>query len=248
MVRLIETHGYQVFPTVLTGTEVERSTTALDEVFRSESDIAAQRGWVTDAHRVSFVLPAKHPWFLSLVANPALTAIAGSVLGDDCVIAAFNGLSMTPGGTAQRLHRDHPHPTPPHTMYVHLVVALDEFTAENGATRVVPGSHLGLSQVDPDGFDLADKEAEAVPVPVPAGGVVAYDGALLHAGSANTTDRPRRALHLFFGRPWLRPHWDFSASLPHHVSSGLTTEQRRRLGFDTRPARFDTGERTVVDG
>lgn len=240
----VRADGYCVVPDVLSPDEVAGAIDALDEVFRSEDDIAADRRWLTDVYRVAYALPAKHPVFLELCHHPGLVGLAREVLGPDCVVAGFNGLSTVPGGRAQDLHADHPVPTPGTPLYLHLVCALDPFTVANGATRVVPGSHL--APVAPDRRDALEREA--IPLAAPAGAAVAFDAALWHAASANATAAPRRALHVFFGRRWVQPHWDFPATLDPEVAAGLSDEQRDLLGFTARPRRFDRAGRRVVRG
>ncbi|MEZ5181619.1 MAG: phytanoyl-CoA dioxygenase family protein [Acidimicrobiales bacterium] len=221
--------------------EVAEARTALDEVLASEADIAGERGWRTDAHLVAYALPAKHPALLRLCLHPGAAALARAVLGDDAVLAGANGLDLPPGSTGQALHRDHPHPTPGVTLYLHVVVALDDFRAENGATLVVPASHRApLADRAP-----AELTGRAVPVAVPAGGGVAFDGALVHAAGPNRTEERRRALHLFFARPWVQPHWDLPATIGA-AASALGDEQRRLLGFGPGPRRWDPVARRVV--
>ena len=125
-------------------------------------------------------------------------------------------------------------------LQLHTVCVLDAFTEDNGATRVVPGSHR-WQEVTPDD----ELERRAVTVVAEAGSVVGYDAALWHASSANRTTAPRHALHVYYTRPWVVPHWDFATSLPDEVAASLTAEQRRVLGFEVRPRRYDTGRNRV---
>ncbi|MCB0958887.1 MAG: phytanoyl-CoA dioxygenase family protein [Acidimicrobiales bacterium] len=233
--------GHIAVADLLAPSEVAEARAALDAVFTSEADIAVERGWRTDAHLVAYALPAKHPALLRLCLHPGAVALAREVLGDDAVLAGANGLDLPPGSTGQALHRDHPHPTPGITLYLHVVVALDDFRAENGATLVVPASHRPpLAERVP--AELADR---AVPVVVPPGAAVAFDGALVHAAGPNRTDERRRALHLFFARPWVQPHWDLPATIGD-AASALGDEQRRLLGFGPGPRRWDPQARRVV--
>lgn len=234
--------GVVVVPAVLSAAEVSRARRALDAVLDAEADIAVERGWRTDAHVVAYALPAKAPALLDLVLHPGAVALARAVLGDDAVLAGANGLDLPPGSVGQGLHRDHPHPTPGTTLYLHVVIALDDFRPDTGATLVVPESHRGpLARQAPG--DLGDL---ARPVAVAAGGAVAFDGALVHAAGANRTDERRRALHLFFARPWVQPHWDVPAMFDGGAAAGLDDEQRRLLGFGPGPRRWDATERRVV--
>ncbi|MCB0979540.1 MAG: phytanoyl-CoA dioxygenase family protein [Acidimicrobiaceae bacterium] len=225
--------GYTVVEGVLDAAAIARCTDALDDVFATEADIADVRQWNTADYRVAYMLPAKHPVFLDQCRPGPLVELAASVLGDDCVFAGFNGITMNPGGAGQPLHRDHPQPTPGVPLYLHAVIALDRFTVANGATRVVPGSHLGSAVEEPA------TEACAVHVELAAGAAVVFDAAGLHAGSANATRAPRRALHVLFARRWVQPHWDFPGSLREADIATLDDDRRRLLGFGNVPARYD---------
>lgn len=234
--------GYVVVEQALDHDRVAAAIAALDAVFASEADIAPDRSWLTDAYRVAYALPTKDPVFLDLCTHPPLLAVAQSVLGDDCIVAGCNGLDLVPGGTAQPLHRDHPDPTPGTTVYLHLVCALDPFTPERGATRVVGQSHLepGASA------DPSELEGSSTVISIAPGDVLAFDGALVHAAGANTTEEHRRALHLFYARRWAQPHWDFPASFSDAEAQALSADQRARFGFEHRPKRFDLQARRVV--
>ena len=234
--------GFAVLDDVLDDGQVAAATVALDEVFASEADIASERGWLTTAYRVAYALPVKHPLFVDLCTDASVLALPRAVLGEDCVIAGCNGLDVVAGGTAQALHRDHADPTPGTTAYLHLVCALDPFTPERGATRVVPGSH----REDGVAADPAAFETTATAVTVPPGGAVAFDATLLHAAGANMTGEPRRALHLFFARAWARPHWDFPGTFTDEEAAALSEDQRARFGFGPGPRRFDRAARRVV--
>jgi ectoine hydroxylase-related dioxygenase (phytanoyl-CoA dioxygenase family) len=232
--------GYAVVPDVFTPAEVETLRNALDEVFEREASIATDRGWLTHAYRVSYMLPAKSRPLLEVAWHPRLLSLARAVLGDDCVLAACNGLTPTPGGQAQRLHQDHPGHGTPLTLQLHTVCVLDPFREDNGATRVVPRSHTR-----PDVSRRERLEDAAISVVADVGSVIGFDAALWHGSGANRTSSPRRALHAYYTRPWVVPHWDFPASLPDELSASLTAEQRRLLGYDTRPRRYDVARNRV---
>jgi len=214
---------------------VRAAAEALEQVFAAEADVAAERAWATDRYRVSYALPLKHPLFLDLVVDGRITALARRVLGEDCVLAACNGFDVPPGSPGQPLHRDHPDDTVGRVTHLQIVCALDPFTEASGATRLVPASQ---------GAEPGDRPAQ--PVLLPAGGVLAYDGALLHGASPNRSGGHRRALHLFWCRARSQPHWDFPASIPDEVAAGLSDEQRAVLGYDGRPRRFDLVNRRVL--
>ncbi len=240
IVDAVRTDGWTVVAGVLDPGNVDEARNRLDALFTAEDDIAAERGWLTDRYRTSYALVAKDPFFIDVATDRRVSAIARSVLGEDVVLAAANGIDLVAYGNAQALHRDHPDPVDSDPVYVHVVVALDDFTAANGATRIVSGSHRG-----------AWRSGDPLPGPVRhaevgAGGAVVFDGCVVHGAGANRTDSPRRGLHLFYARWWAQPHWDLPASIPEQIAEGLDVEQRRVLGYERRPRRYDPVARRVV--
>src|SRR5262245_30755614 len=131
--------------------------------------------------------------------------LSEAVLGPSCARVRLNlahVLDRGPGSDDQLIHRDHDiwvHLPRPHDEYqLSSVIALVDFTAENGATRVIPGSH----EWDPGREPTPD---ELVPAEMPAGSAVIYLGSMLHCGGANVTDGVRRrGMHLSYCVGWLR--------------------------------------------
>ncbi len=244
LIGAIDRDGCTVVEGLLGADQVAAAAVALDEVFAAEADIAPARGWLTDTYRVAYALPVKHPVLLDVCTSPVVASVARAVLGEGCLLAGANGMDLVPGGPAQALHRDHPEPVPGTTVYLHVVMALDAFTADNGATRVVPGTHrpLPVGGTEPE---PAEREGEAAALAVGAGGAVVLDGCLVHAAGANRSSAPRRALHLFFARWWAKPHWDLPSSFRSEQAEALSVEQRRLLGFGQRARRFDLDRRQI---
>ena len=233
--------GYAVVPAVLDPGELAATRAALEEVFAREAGFAEARGWKNRSWRVAYMLPQKHALFRALALNPRVLALMRAVLGEDCIINSFNGLTMVAGGEPQRLHRDS-NALPGHVLYINALHALDDFTVANGCTRLIPGSqNRRVAKRKHDiHYDPSDPlEAEAIHVEAPAGSMIAYDGGLWHAGSRNTTDLPRRALHLFYCRPWVRPQWDFARSLSPEVIATMTPAERAIFGLHLRQGWYD---------
>lgn len=232
----LRARGYTIIEGVLDDAQLEAAKAALDEVFEREKEIGPSRGWHNAIYKVAYMLPQKHPLFRALPLNPRVLPLMQKLLGQDCVLGSLNGLSMTPGGEAQKLHLDQPDTMPGTVLYINALHTLDAFTRENGCTRVVPFSQdRAWREVRNPG----DHEGEAVYLEAPAGSLIAFNGGLWHAGSRNTTDRPRRALHAYFHRSWVAPQWDYPRSLSPDVAASLTPEQRRLFGFGSRPQWYD---------
>jgi len=232
----LRTRGYTIVEGVLSSAQVAEAATALDELFEREKDLGPQRGWHNDVYKVCYMLPQKHALFRHFCLNPILLTLMRILLGERCILASLNGLSMTPGGQTQKLHIDQNETVPGAVLYVNALHTLDEFTKENGCTRVIPFSQdrQYSSKLDMDPY-----EAEAVYLEAPAGSLIAYNGGLWHAGSRNKTDKPRRAIHPFFSRSWVRSQWDYPKSISPDVAATMSEEEKRLFGFYAQPGWYD---------
>ena len=135
-------------------------------------------------------------------------------------------IELHPGQQAQALHYEQGiYPLPrDRDIMITALWALDDFTAGNGATRIVPGSHLR-----PAGKPDA---AEAVPAEMPAGSVLLFSGRLYHGAGANTTARPRLGVVIDYLQPWLRPSEAHTLSASHAQVRQLPQRLQELLGFN----------------
>ena len=166
-----------------------------DEAFRGRNDF---EGFLSN--RV-YALLAKAPAIATLVEHPWVLAMLDQLLLPNFLLSANLAINLLPGETAQQFHIDDDfyrvgRPRPP--ISVSAIWAIDEFTAENGSTEVIPGSHLWGDEVP--GVDHPD----VVPVVMPAGSVVVFAGTLWHRGGANRSDRARLAITPQYCEPWAR--------------------------------------------
>jgi ectoine hydroxylase-related dioxygenase (phytanoyl-CoA dioxygenase family) len=137
-------------------------------------------------------------------------------------------MHLEPGETAQVLHRDafyYPFRSPGPVTVQNSIWAVSDFTAENGATRIVPGSHLWEEARQP-------RAAEIVPAAMPAGSVLIYLNGLIHGGGANETDRPRTGIGLNLSLGWLRQQENQYLTLPPAIAKSLPEQLQRLIGYD----------------
>ena len=139
--------------------------------------------------------------FDRLYTHPKLLAATRHVLGSKICLSSLNYRSARPGGGWQRLHVDwHEGLGEDEFQVCNSIWLLDDFSAANGATRVVPGSHLWGCIPEDELSDLAISHPEQVLVEGPAGTVYVFNAHVWHGGTANTTQSPRRAIHSYFCR------------------------------------------------
>jgi ectoine hydroxylase-related dioxygenase (phytanoyl-CoA dioxygenase family) len=133
-------------------------------------------------------LLAHGPLWQELAVDPAVLPVVEGVLDDGCLMSSLSSIRIQPDEVAQPIHADDqviplgkPHaPTVCNTMW-----ALTDFTEANGATRIIPGSHL--RDHDPDYGSPYD----SIPAEMPKGSVLVWHGSLWHGGGANATGEDR---------------------------------------------------------
>lgn len=170
--------------------------------------------------------------FLDLVERAETTALVGKQLGKHFLLSSINGhIYVGVTNEIETLHRDQGQvPVAVQLPVVcNLLWALDDFVPDAGSTLVVPGSHRWASahQIRPPDANLA------VPVTVPAGGVLALDGRLWHAGGINSNGSTRRSIATFFCAPWIRRQENAGVSCFQEVIDEASPELRERLGMRT---------------
>ena len=104
----------------------------------------------------------------------------------------------------------------------------DDFTEENGATRIVPGSHRRTTA------DYDPGQA-TIPLTMPAGSVVIYTGTVLHGGGANRTARPRLGVILEYCAGWIRAQENHVIGVPRDVVITLPARLQELLGYNVYP-------------
>jgi ectoine hydroxylase-related dioxygenase (phytanoyl-CoA dioxygenase family) len=168
---------------------------------------SVQKFWGSNTKRFTR-LAHRSAAFVEILTDPYYLAVADAVLLPHCNDYWMNTGQMMiigPGEKAQWIHRDAdnwPSMCTPHgfEVTVSCLFAISDFTAEVGATRVVPGSHLW------DDYSRVPRPDEICQAVMPAGSGMIYTGRVLHSGGANvTTDQWRYGLHLSYVLGWLTP-------------------------------------------
>jgi hypothetical protein len=135
--------------------------------------------------------------------NERVRDAAASLLGEGFETTRAHFRSPLPGNGAQALHADYPTtPGDHHWLVATAIVAGDEFTPENGATRVVPGSHL-VPRIDVPKEHDTPHARERIVTMAP-GSVLFFNGHLWHSGTRNRSQARRDALQISFVRPGAR--------------------------------------------
>ena len=175
------------------------------------------------AKRVYAVI-AKAPAFSEVLQHPALLSVTDAVLGPHCDryrVQLTTALETWPGGELQPLHRDEsvygeyleygPHAR---EYLLSFMLAATDFSADNGATRLVLGSHRWPRRREP-------KREEEVRAVMPRGSAVVYLGSLLHGMGINSSDQPRTGIASGYSLGWLRQEENQYLACPPEIAGGL---------------------------
>jgi ectoine hydroxylase-related dioxygenase (phytanoyl-CoA dioxygenase family) len=196
----------------------------------------------TRTRHITAVASKSRTFVADVLLHPALLGLCDAILGPSCARYQLNlahVLDRGPGAEQQYIHRDElvwvhvprPHPE----LQLASVVALVDFTAENGATRVVPGSHRWdwNRMPQPEEFAVAE---------MPAGSAVIYLGSTLHGGGPNTTaDQWRRGMHLSYVLGWLRTEENHYLATPPEIARTLPRQAQELLGYAAHDALHQGG-------
>jgi ectoine hydroxylase-related dioxygenase (phytanoyl-CoA dioxygenase family) len=163
--------------------------------------------------------------FEPLLTQPAIHRYVSDALGDVYQFGMLLLSAVDPGQGAQMRHFDAgAYPLPrDREVEINTIWALDDFTADNGATMIAPGSHAWPKERRPS----AD---EMVPVVMPAGSVLVYSGRLWHHAGENRSEATRRALICEHVVPWLRPGDNHILATGVDRLAKLSPELRRLAG------------------
>lgn len=182
-------------------------------------------------------LMAKYdPFFLGMLAIPEMLAVVDATVSDTAILHLQNGfiLPSFPEGKApsvfqNRYHMDFPRVLNGTFMSVNMLFAVDEFTAANGGTLVVPGTH---QKQTPPPLDYL--RARTVAAECPAGSMLVFDSTLWHAAGANVSGRDRLGVNHQFTRSYVKQQIDYVRALGEEVIMSLPPRSQQLLGWYTR--------------
>lgn len=208
-------HGICLVKNALPPMQLIDARTALYRAARQDSERGSrQTGFALDNgggnQRVWNVL-SRDPVFVNLVEHPAALRLVKKTIGWPALLGNLSANITLPGSESGMVHADQifvPEPWPQRPQGINVSWLLDDFTTSNGATEVVPMSHLQNRS------PRSDETPQSVPIIAPAGTMVAFDSRVWHrTGPNRTTDHNRAALFAWYSRPIYRTQENWFLSL-----------------------------------
>lgn len=227
LTRDLDELGYAVVENALDAATLDALRDRLENQMKGEEKKGVTFSDIGSNRRI-FNLVNKGRIFENLILHPAGLAAARHLLGEDFILSSITANVVQSPGEAQYHHRDQLDDFRS-VVVVQMMWTLDDFTKENGATRVIRGSHRWGPDIS--AFSQDQLEALAVPVEAPAGSVIIFGGMMVHSAGANQTDRPRRGILTYFSKPYYRQSENYALSLSPEVYERASPELLDLLGF-----------------
>lgn len=160
--------------------------------------------------------------------HESVLPVVEGVLDEGCLVSSLSSISIDPGETAQPIHADDqliPLDKPHRAIICNTMWALTDFTEENGATRIIPGSHRS------DHSPAYGKAYESIPAEMPKGSVLVWHGSLWHGGGANRSRARRVGIAMNYCAGFIRQQENQQLGIPREVASRFSPRLRELVGY-----------------
>lgn len=224
--------GFCVIEGVLAGEELAAFRDALYAAARFEREAEWDRGYSYDAGATTnqriWNLISRNPIFCRLAEHRQALEVLTATIGWPAMLSSSAANMVNQHGEEEVLHVDQTYmPLPWAGAHgVNIAWAIDDFTADNGATRVLPGSHLWNRPAGPD-HDPADFR----PIEAPAGAMIAIDGRCWHRAGRNQTEKTRAGIFNWYTLPIYLPQENWFLSLDPAIRQFGSETLLTLLGF-----------------
>ena len=229
--RQLDERGYLVLPDLMGRELLDEVRERVEQLFAEEGDRAGGEFKQEPYARRLANLVNKGEVFERVILTPRVLECMQHVLGPMLKLSSLNVRSAEPmGDCAQPWHADSAAIADDRGYWVcNSVWMLDDFTPDNGATRMVPGSHKWRRVPPPDLYDPLPGEELVLGK---AGAVVIMNAHMWHGATANRTNAPRRAMHVYYTR-WDKPQQQYQKRLlSEAVQRRLSPAARQVLALD----------------
>lgn len=225
----IATEGYAILEDVIDLDLVDRLIAAIDRLHGALSITPATNIFEGDKTLRVYNLLAHDRVFEEVPVHANVLPIVEKVLDVGCLVSSLSSITILPEQTAQPMHVDDqliPIPRPHVPLVCNTMWALTDFTEENGATRLVPRTHLSPDIPDPFG-----EPAGVVSAVMRKGSVLVWNGSVWHQGGANRTPSRRVGLAMNYCAGFLRQQENQQLGIPREIARGFSPRLRKLVGY-----------------
>lgn len=203
----LDRNGYVSLGQLLSASEVQAVNKRIDELILEEGEDAGSELFDSKyirhpkeegADRLADLVN-KGALFDKFYTHPKVLAAIEAVLGNSYKLSSLNYRAAKPGHGLQNLHVDYGNTVPEGSYKVcNTLWLLDDFTENNGATRIVPGTHKSKLLPHEVIKDTSLPHADEILIQAPVGSVFIFNSHVWHGGTTNRTENYRRSIHSYF--------------------------------------------------
>ena len=175
------------------------------------------------------------PFFIQFLELPIIQRIVDLTISETAILHLQNGFINPPifNNTNNifqyQFHRDFPRILNGYVASINLFVSVSEFTKENGATLVIPGSHQKNQSLSDSYLNK-----KSIAIECPPGSLIIFDSTLFHAAGKNITDKDRLGINLQFTRSYIKQQIDYVRALGNDLIEAQQPRVQQLLGYYTR--------------
>jgi len=231
----LETHaeriardGYTIVEDVLAADEVDALA---EDLLRLERELAIKPARNlfegTSTLRI-YNLLVQGALYEAIPVHAKVLPVVEKVLDPGCLVSSLSSIAILPGEVPQPIHADDqliPIAKPHVALVCNSMWAITDFTAANGATRIIPGSHLS------DGNPKYGVEHESIPAEMRRGSVMVYHGSLWHGGGANRSGDRRVGIAMNYCAGYIRQQENQQLGIPREIARGFAPRLRELVGY-----------------
>ncbi len=240
----VESQGYVIIENVLSDRECRHFVSLLDDCVEKytpfHADVRSNSDHGLDKkaeEKIVFNLHNKDFSFLSMVDHSSVYPLLSNMLkrgsyedSEPFIHILSSARSPLRGAKKQQLHNDSRYPNAPWPIVAVVLWCLEDFTTENGATRVVPGSHKF------PGFPENGRTyPEEVVLEASRGSAIVFNGSLWHGSGMNESSSTRWAMIYTYARWFCKTSFNFNKNMPLEYFERLTEAQKELFGYKTNP-------------
>ena len=224
----IRKDGYSIVENAIEPEFVEELVAGLDRL-EHELEVEPSPNVFEGAKTVRiYNLLAHGEVFERVPVHPNVLPIVEGVLDAGCLVSSLSSVSICGDETPQPIHADDqliPIPKPHPPIVCNSMWALTDFTEENGATRIIPGTHLR------DHSPVFGQPYDSIAAVMPKGSVMVYDGSMWHGGGANQTGQRRIGLAMNYCAGYIRQQENQQLGIPREIARRFSPRLRELVGY-----------------
>jgi ectoine hydroxylase-related dioxygenase (phytanoyl-CoA dioxygenase family) len=223
--------GWFLFPDAVDQELVRDLIVDLEQSYEIRRPIQIKNGVDTNTQGTSHHLLADGKSFAEFLKRAYLDEYLRAFFGGNYILNAFGGNLNMPGNQtyASLVHRDVRTFTTEVKFLLNIILMLDDFTVENGATYLLSGSHLRKEKPgDEEFFAKADR------VTGKSGSIFFWDSNIWHAAGINKSNAPRRSLSILYSQPFMKQQFDYPRVVGYDRVDSLPEAFKQIVGFNAR--------------